>query len=326
MNKKNILFISQGESTFRELDKKILDTDHEVTSIYTDLRDPKGMAKILKNIIQCDITYCWFVSETSVVVTVLASLLGKKSILVAGGYDVAQVPEVGYGLTLDWRRKLLVREGLRHANLVLTVSESTKQEVLDIYSEAVTETVYVGAIDTDIFKPNGESDEDRILTVGAITETNLEIKGLEYFARASQYCPDRQFTIIGKKKDSEAADRLQSLGGENLELPGFLPKKELIEHMQRSKVYIQPSLHESFGVSVAEAMACECVPVVSRKTALPEVVGETGLFLSEPAPTEIASKIDEAVTMSGHPARARVVDKFSQATREEALLKIIKSM
>jgi len=31
-------------------------------------------------------------------------------------------------------------------------------------------------------------------------------------------------------------------------------------------------------MALAEAMCCECVPVVTKKGALPEVVGDTGLI------------------------------------------------
>lgn len=324
--RKKILFLSQGESSFRERDREILSKEHDVRTFYTSVKNPIGISRVLKELPFCDIVYCWFASETAVIVMYLASLLGKRTIVVAGGYDVAQVPEIGYGLTLDKKRERMIRVGLQRADAVLAVSESTKREVLDISPEAAVETIYVGSVDIDTFRPGGQKDTDRILTVGAITEMNLKKKGLEYFAQASQCRKNKEFVIVGAKADQEAVDKLQSIGGDNLHLTGYVKKCELIRQMQRSKVYVQPSIHESFGVSVAEAMACECVPVVSRNGALPEVVGDTGIYLSNLNSEEIANKIDEAMAISGASARERVADLFSTTRRENELLAAIDSL
>ena len=65
----------------------------------------------------------------------------------------------------------------------------------------------------------------------------------------------------------------------HIEFTGFVTDDELLGWYQRAKVYCQLSYYESFGMAAAEAMLCECVPVVTRKGALPEVVGETGFYV-----------------------------------------------
>jgi len=47
-----------------------------------------------------------------------------------------------------------------------------------------------------------------------------------------------------------------------------------------SKIYLQLSRHEAFGVSVVEAMKYGCIPIVSNAFALPEVVGNNGYIIN----------------------------------------------
>jgi len=51
---------------------------------------------------------------------------------------------------------------------------------------------------------------------------------------------------------------------------------ELINLLKSTRVYCQLSYTESFGMTLLEAMSCGCIPVVTDRDALPEVVGDCG--------------------------------------------------
>jgi glycosyltransferase involved in cell wall biosynthesis len=56
--------------------------------------------------------------------------------------------------------------------------------------------------------------------------------------------------------------------------------KEMPRYMNAADVVVAPSvLKEQYGRVVSEAMACNCVPVVSDSGAMPELVGNTGLIV-----------------------------------------------
>lgn len=78
----------------------------------------------------------------------------------------------------------------------------------------------------------------------------------------------------------DSIDYLKSIATPNVEFTGFVAEDELIKWYQKAKVYNQPSWHEGFGISVAEAILCECIPVVSDCGALPEVVNRSRAFYS----------------------------------------------
>jgi len=89
-------------------------------------------------------------------------------------------------------------------------------------------------------------------------------------------------------------------------------------------VYLQVSAHEGFGISLAEAMLCECIPVVTSKGALPEVAGESAFYVPFNDPKDTAKAIQEALSMkSGKIFRKHILDNFSLKSREKQLRKII---
>jgi len=98
----------------------------------------------------------------------------------------------------------------------------------------------------------------------------------------------------------------------------------LLHYYQKAKVYCQLSAHESFGVALAEAMSCCCVPVVTRRYALPEVVGDAGFYVPYNDPKATAEAIRKALKSNkGRKARERIKKYFSIKTREKRLIEEI---
>jgi glycosyltransferase involved in cell wall biosynthesis len=54
---------------------------------------------------------------------------------------------------------------------------------------------------------------------------------------------------------------------------------------------VLPSFYEGFGLTALEAMACGTPPVVSDRSSLPEVVGETGLLINPDDPESLADAL-----------------------------------
>jgi glycosyltransferase involved in cell wall biosynthesis len=121
--------------------------------------------------------------------------------------------------------------------------------------------------------------------------------------------------------DDDLAERLLRKAGGNLQIPGRrLAARELRDWYQRAAVYAQLSRRESFGVALAEAMACACVPVATTAGALPWVVGDTGRLVAPGRPGETARAIIEALSRGpGRAARQRIVARFGAARRAAAL-------
>jgi glycosyltransferase involved in cell wall biosynthesis len=65
---------------------------------------------------------------------------------------------------------------------------------------------------------------------------------------------------------------------------------ELRQHYRSSQYYFQLSYFEGFGVALAEAMACGCIPVVSTACSLPETSGARPEYLLQQPDLETVNK------------------------------------
>lgn len=311
-----IAYIYYQKSSFVEQDCRILMRHFDVEPV--SYRTPYDVIKMAKIIKASDISYSWFASGHSFLAVLLSKLMGKKSVVVAGGYDVAYEPEIGYGqYVLSWQKRSYASYVLRNADLILAVSDFTRKEVLARAKPKKVEVIYNG-IDTDKFKPHDRKD-DMAMTVASGSNI-ISLKGLDAFVEAAAHLPEIKFLIVGVSDHDRKIleDRIHS---DNLELKGRVSSDGLIALYQRAKVYCQLSYRESFGVALAEAMACGCVPVVTNRGALPEVVNGVGFFVSYGDGVAAAEAIAKALDSSkGREARELVERKFSLKKRENRLL------
>jgi glycosyltransferase involved in cell wall biosynthesis len=280
----------------------------------------KSLPRLSTAVARTNLSFSWFVLGHATSTVMFSKTFGKKSIVNAGGWDVLDMPEIDYGAMRSRKRIQRTTLALENADKVTTVSESMKGDVLKWVDRDV-EVIHLG-FDWTYFVPKGEK-ERMALTVGNVSEQNLKRKGLEGFIRAAKYLPDVQFVLVGSLK-GDVSKRLESMISPNVQVTGYVEDDELMRFFQRSKVYVQASYHEGFGCSMAEAMLCECHPVVARRAAIPEVVGDTGTYVEYDDPESIAEGIAKALDEGdGSRARKRIKAEFPIEKREERLVQAV---
>ncbi len=329
---RKILFVSPPFQSFIEKDYEILRRKFQTQSVTYSYERKRCLLllvpRIIRGVIWADLTYCWFGSFHAFFTVFFSKLLHKKSIIVAGGYDVARMPEINYGLMNARLWRFFPIFSFKLCDKILAVSHYTKKEVienLNIAEEKID--VVTHGFDTDKFHPKGKK-EDTVITIGKATSGTLIKKGLITFAKAARLLSDVNFYAIGGgRKDS--IEELRRINSCNLSCEGFIPHEDLVRFMQRAKVYLQVSAHESFGCALAEAMLCECVPVVTDRGALPEVVGDTGYYVLYDDVETTADMIKRALKDSevkGKKARKRIEETFPIEKREKNLIKVIERL
>lgn len=305
--------------------------DYIILSRHFDVREVKinsisDLFALAKAIKWCDFSFTWFAGEHAFPVVILSKVLGKKSLVVAGGYDVACEKEIDYGqFTLSWHKCAMTKFVLEQTDVVLAVSDFTLNEVQKRARPNNLRLVYNG-VDATKFNPGLVPKENLVLTVGVISRDTIRRKGIEDFVRSAGLVPGARFVIVGKDTDG-SVDRLKSIASDNVEFTGWVSEEELLTLYRRAKVYVQASAYESFGLSLAEAMACGCVPVVTDRGALPEIVGETGFYAPYGDADRTAEAIERAlISDKGASAAERVKKIFSAEKRERDLLELIRDL
>ena len=89
---------------------------------------------------------------------------------------------------------------------------------------------------------------------------------------------DRQLAIVGAGRDEKYVASLHSLAAElgiadDVVFVGGVPLEETVRFYRAADVFVYPSLNETFGLPILEAMACGCPVVTSDTSAMPETAG-----------------------------------------------------
>lgn len=322
-----IAFFHQGLLPFVEKDLQTLQSKHHVRAV--QFRGLISVNEIWQSVLWADLTFSWFGKFHTFFAVLFSKLLGKKAIVVAGGDDVAYEPQIKYGVFSSWWKKWCPLFVFRYTDLILSVSEFNRREaILNAKADPMKVNLIYHGFDAQKWQIiDGIRKEELILTVGRITDETLRKKGLELFVRSAAYLPNVPFVLVGPSPDG-AVNKLKAIASPNVAFTGGIYGAELVKMYSKAKVYAQVSQHESFGCSLAEAMLCECTPVVSRGAAIPEVVGDCGFYIEKLEPEEVAEKIKEALSAPedlGKKARERIITLFPLEKRKEELLKAVES-
>ena len=324
-----VFFVHAGNETFVRLDRDLLSEFADVQDFHASKKFPKGLWNYWRGIRKADIIFCWFASWNSFWALLIAKLFRKPSILVIGGYDIANLPEAHYGHQRGGLEKWISRFAMRLADRLLTNSYYSQEEAeqnAGIPAQRV-KVIYHGV--PDLFGSLPQTEKERmVLTVGKVDFPNLKRKGLQAFVEAAAFLPDVQFVLVGEWAD-KAIEYLRMMASANVLFTGRVTDEELLDYYRKASVYVQASLHEGFGLSVAEAMLAGCIPVVTRAGSLPEVVGDCGLYCETNSPDAVMQCVRSAsVSPSAERAQARdqILKEFPLAKRGCFLYEMVWNM
>jgi glycosyltransferase involved in cell wall biosynthesis len=324
VSRRRVLYVHNTKASFVAIDRDILSERYEVEDLYQPGRWPDPL-KVVGGVLRADVVFGWWASWHSFFPITLAWVLRKPSVLITGGFDTANMPDIGYGYQQGGLRRLASRWIMRRARRLVTNSEYSLSEIernTPIPRERVR-VVHHGVPDPVGEEPGAK--EREALTVGAIDRTTLVQKGQLPFVEAARLLPDVPFIFVGKWLD-DSVEELRARAGDNVRFTGWLSDEDLHAAYRRAAVYVQASRHEGFGLAVAEAMLAGCVPVVMNVTAMPEVVGDAGVLIESQEPRAVADGIRRALELgSGAAARARerILTAFPMERRRDGILAVV---
>lgn len=213
----------------------------------------------------------------------------------------------------SWRQRFWhwlqnVEKQAREADHLIAVSEFTKSDLVDFFHipEEKISVVYSGI--SEKFKkidtknpPKTGREKPFILYLGTLEPRKNIPAIIRAFNLLKKTPKMREFQLIIAGKPgwlwgeilSEVA---KSPYAEDIIFKGPVNEAEKIALYSAASVFVYPSFFEGFGFPPLEAQACGCPVVVSERTSLPEVVGDSALFADPWRVGTLAEAIEKIIS------------------------------
>jgi glycosyltransferase involved in cell wall biosynthesis len=160
-------------------------------------------------------------------------------------------------------------------DVVFANSRFTRDRVRQLWPDASVDVLYP-PVDMPATLPDGERDID-VVTLGNIAPDKYQLEQVEIAATM----PERRFAILGGVQSRTYARRVERAvrpkGLTNVTLLFDAPTQRVSSYLGRARVFLHMKELEHFGISVAQAIAHGCVPIVHDSGGQVELVSDPAL-------------------------------------------------
>jgi glycosyltransferase involved in cell wall biosynthesis len=228
-------------------------------------------------------------------------------------------------------RKFSYPRSARAADAIIIISESLRAEIgkyLQV-DDRKFKLIYE-AVDHELFKPgDAGAARAKVASHGVTKPFVLFVSSLwpykncdgllRAWALARKELKDRQLAIVGSGRDPEYLASLHSLAAElgisgDVVFVGGVRLEETVDFYRAADAFVYPSLNETFGLPLLEAMACGCPVVTSDTSAMPETAGGAAVLADPEEPASVARAIVEAAGPQRDRLREAGLRRASQFT------------
>jgi glycosyltransferase involved in cell wall biosynthesis len=200
--------------------------------------------------------------------------------------------------------------------------------------------VVPNAVDTSAFRPLdragrgavrrklGMGDDDAIVTmVGRMAQEKGHGVLLNATGRLAKRMPSLRVLLVGDGEARSTFEAMTKTLGLETRVTFLGVRTDVPDLMASSDIVAVPSVHEGFGLVVAEALACAVPVVASRTGPIPEIVqeGESGLLFPPGNDQDLARCLEELLSdparraTMGERGRADAIARFSLAPMVERM-------
>ncbi|MBS4058434.1 MAG: glycosyltransferase family 4 protein [Bacteroidetes bacterium] len=286
---------------------------------------PKAAAKY-----GCDILHC--TSNTAPIKLKMPLVVTLHDIIYLESISLLKKGGTWYQKMGNMYRRFVVPKVVERSQRIITVSHFEKNRIRDFFGFPADDkrlvAIYNGV--GEHFKPITDQQElQRVKAKYALpdhfafflgnTDPKKNTKGvLKAFSDYLKSTSD-PLKLVMLDYDKSALDALLTeIGDKNLinhiHLTGYVINTDLPSIYSLSKLFLYPSLRESFGIPMLEAMRCGTPVITSDTSSMPEVSGDAALIIDPYKPEEITAAMKRL--MKDDNLRGDLINKgFKQAEK-----------
>ena len=207
---------------------------------------------------------------------------------------------------------------LRRADLLLAISESSRQESIRHLSFSPEQAVNISTAADPHFLPQqvNKKEESEIrqryslqrpfVMYASVPDYRKNHEGLiRAYARLSKQLRASHQLLLACSSYTPNHDRLKELAknqgllDDEVVIIGFVTDVDLIILYNLCKTFVFPSWHEGFGLPALEAMSCGRAVIAANTSSLPEVIGRDDALFDPHSDESIADKLTQVLSDSG---------------------------
>jgi len=229
-------------------------------------------------------------------VYVLPPFVGRPSVVTIHDISFERYPEF-FSRRFRLRDRLFIRDAARRASRVITVSETSRRDLVELWRVPADRVVAIHNGVDGVFGPGlnepeeGSLDPLRVLAVGTLQPR----KNLGRLLDATAIVARKRrvlLRVVGPDGYQGEAIRSRIVGRAEVEVLGYVDRATLADEYRRAHLLVYPSLYEGFGLPVVEAMASGTPVVTTSGGSLPEVAGDAALIVDPLDVSAIAAAIE----------------------------------
>ena len=200
----------------------------------------------------------------------------------------------------DEENRRLKAESVNRADLVICISETTRQDALRVWPLRPDQLVVVPLAANVHFRrtPRLEPDRPFVMFVGDRNHYKNFRVLLHAFARWQAREPVC-IVVGGAAPSPDEQQLIVDLGlSQRIRFVGRVSDEQLASFYSSAIAYVQTSLYEGFGIPILEALSCGCRVIASDIPASREVAGSTAAYFAPTDPDSLVAALDKAVGQS----------------------------
>ena len=292
------IFVSPGEDPCLKESSNfhIIELNCPTYPLWEQVALPRAVQKLKPDLLHCTSNTAPFIRNGTPLVLTLHDIiyLGRR-------------PSINHSLyqKMGWYyRRMNVPFVLPRCTKIISVSEFECKRIRRIFHFSNDKIICIHNGFNEYFHAKSYSPEivdkyiaekDYLLFLGNTDPKKNTAKVLKayslYLKKSARKLPlliaDLKEKAIDKLLQSERITEIKS----KLFFPGYISNTDLSVLYNGAFAFLYPSLRESFGIPILEAMACGTPVVTGNTTAMPEIAGPGALFANPKDANDIASKI-----------------------------------